>query len=264
MAGGAAVVCAMRAIALLERADPRRRRRADDREHAGRPRDQAGRRPDGRERQDRRGDQHRCRRAADSRRRAVVRAAAWRDASRRRRDADRRVRGRARQGRVGPVRPARRRGSTPCSGDAPARRRSLLADAALRRVRRADPQRDRRHGELRRTRRPARARRRCSCKEFAGGLPWAHLDIAGTAWADEAKPYQPKGPTGVAVRTLAELRVRRGELAEDGRERGQRGSDDVRSIVQRVESDTTEVVATAAQTFTPIRIRPAGSPACCW
>jgi leucyl aminopeptidase len=42
-------------------------------------------------------------------------------------------------------------------------------------------------------------------KEFAGNLPWAHLDIAGTAWADEAKPWQPKGPTGVAVRTLAEL-----------------------------------------------------------
>jgi leucyl aminopeptidase len=42
-------------------------------------------------------------------------------------------------------------------------------------------------------------------QEFAGGLPWAHLDIAGTAWADEAKPYLPKGPSGVAVRTLAEL-----------------------------------------------------------
>ena len=42
-------------------------------------------------------------------------------------------------------------------------------------------------------------------KEFAGGLPWAHLDVAGTAWADDAKPWQPKGPTGVAVRTLAEL-----------------------------------------------------------
>ncbi|HXW08045.1 MAG TPA: leucyl aminopeptidase [Vicinamibacterales bacterium] len=42
-------------------------------------------------------------------------------------------------------------------------------------------------------------------KEFAGGLPWAHLDIAGTAWADENKPWQTKGPTGVAVRTLAEL-----------------------------------------------------------
>ncbi len=42
-------------------------------------------------------------------------------------------------------------------------------------------------------------------KEFTGGLPWAHIDIAGTAWADEAKPYLPKGASGVAVRTLAEL-----------------------------------------------------------
>jgi leucyl aminopeptidase len=42
-------------------------------------------------------------------------------------------------------------------------------------------------------------------KEFTGGLPWAHLDIAGTAWAEEARPYQPKGASGVAVRTLAEL-----------------------------------------------------------
>jgi leucyl aminopeptidase len=42
-------------------------------------------------------------------------------------------------------------------------------------------------------------------KEFAGDLPWAHLDIAGTAWAEDAKPYQPKGATGVGVRTLVEL-----------------------------------------------------------
>jgi leucyl aminopeptidase len=42
-------------------------------------------------------------------------------------------------------------------------------------------------------------------KEFADGLPWAHLDIAGTAWAEESKPYLPKGPSGVAVRTLAAL-----------------------------------------------------------
>ena len=42
-------------------------------------------------------------------------------------------------------------------------------------------------------------------KEFTGGLPWAHLDIAGTAWAEEARPYLPKGPSGVAVRTLTEL-----------------------------------------------------------
>ena len=42
-------------------------------------------------------------------------------------------------------------------------------------------------------------------KEFSGGLPWAHLDIAGTVWAEESRPYLPKGPSGVAVRTLAEL-----------------------------------------------------------
>ena len=42
-------------------------------------------------------------------------------------------------------------------------------------------------------------------KAFAGDLPWTHMDIAGTAWAEEVKPYQPKGATGVAVRTLAEL-----------------------------------------------------------
>ena len=42
-------------------------------------------------------------------------------------------------------------------------------------------------------------------KEFAGAGPWAHLDIAGTAWADEAKPWMPRGATGAAVRTLAEL-----------------------------------------------------------
>src|SRR6476646_5731215 len=42
-------------------------------------------------------------------------------------------------------------------------------------------------------------------KEFAAGLPWAHLDIAGTAWFDDAKPWMVKGATGVAVRGLAEL-----------------------------------------------------------
>jgi leucyl aminopeptidase len=43
-------------------------------------------------------------------------------------------------------------------------------------------------------------------KEFVEPVvPWVHLDIAGTAWAEESKPWQPKGPSGVAVRTLAEL-----------------------------------------------------------
>jgi len=41
--------------------------------------------------------------------------------------------------------------------------------------------------------------------EFVGNTPWAHLDIAPTCWTDADKPYQPKGATGVAVRTLAEL-----------------------------------------------------------
>jgi leucyl aminopeptidase len=42
-------------------------------------------------------------------------------------------------------------------------------------------------------------------KEFVGDTPWAHLDVAGTAWSDDAKPWMPKGPSGVAVRLLAEL-----------------------------------------------------------
>ncbi len=42
-------------------------------------------------------------------------------------------------------------------------------------------------------------------KEFADGISWAHLDIAGTAWGDEAKPYRAKGPTGVAVRTMLRI-----------------------------------------------------------
>ena len=42
-------------------------------------------------------------------------------------------------------------------------------------------------------------------REFTGDLPWVHLDIAGTAWAETRKSYQPKGATGVAVRTLIDL-----------------------------------------------------------
>jgi leucyl aminopeptidase len=42
-------------------------------------------------------------------------------------------------------------------------------------------------------------------KEFVGPTPWAHLDIAGTAWAEDAKPWMPKGATGVMIRTLVEV-----------------------------------------------------------
>ncbi|MBZ5728393.1 MAG: leucyl aminopeptidase [Acidobacteriia bacterium] len=42
-------------------------------------------------------------------------------------------------------------------------------------------------------------------KEFAEDTPWVHLDIAGTAWLDDAKPYLAKGPSGVSMRTLVRL-----------------------------------------------------------
>ncbi|MER3427996.1 MAG: leucyl aminopeptidase [Pyrinomonas sp.] len=41
--------------------------------------------------------------------------------------------------------------------------------------------------------------------KFAADVPWAHLDIAGTAWLDEERPDSPKGATGAGVRTLIEL-----------------------------------------------------------
>jgi leucyl aminopeptidase len=42
-------------------------------------------------------------------------------------------------------------------------------------------------------------------REFVGETPWVHLDIAGTAWLDDAKPFLAKGPTGVCVRTFTKL-----------------------------------------------------------
>jgi len=42
-------------------------------------------------------------------------------------------------------------------------------------------------------------------EEFARGVPWTHLDIAGTAWTDEAKAWSTKGATGAMVPTLVAL-----------------------------------------------------------
>jgi leucyl aminopeptidase len=39
-------------------------------------------------------------------------------------------------------------------------------------------------------------------KEFAEDTPWIHLDIAGTAWVEDQKPWIAKGPTGIALRSL--------------------------------------------------------------
>jgi leucyl aminopeptidase len=42
-------------------------------------------------------------------------------------------------------------------------------------------------------------------KEFAEDTPWIHLDIAGTAWMEDQKPWIAKGPSGIAVRSLVEF-----------------------------------------------------------
>jgi leucyl aminopeptidase len=42
-------------------------------------------------------------------------------------------------------------------------------------------------------------------KEFAEDTPWVHLDIAGTAWLDDAKPHLAKGPSGLPVGALVRL-----------------------------------------------------------
>jgi len=42
-------------------------------------------------------------------------------------------------------------------------------------------------------------------KEFAEDTPWLHLDIAGTAWMEDNKPWIAKGPSGIAVRSLIEF-----------------------------------------------------------
>lgn len=41
--------------------------------------------------------------------------------------------------------------------------------------------------------------------EFAGDIPWVHLDIAGSAWAEKERPYVPKGASGIGVRLLSTL-----------------------------------------------------------
>jgi len=42
-------------------------------------------------------------------------------------------------------------------------------------------------------------------QEFVEDKPWIHLDIAGVAWLEENKPWMPKGPSGIPVRSLVEF-----------------------------------------------------------
>jgi leucyl aminopeptidase len=39
---------------------------------------------------------------------------------------------------------------------------------------------------------------------FAEDMPWIHLDIAGVAWVEDARPYIAKGPSGIGVRSILE------------------------------------------------------------
>ena len=45
----------------------------------------------------------------------------------------------------------------------------------------------------------------CFLANFVSDTPWAHLDIAGKAWADKATATVPKGGTGYGVRLLNQL-----------------------------------------------------------
>lgn len=42
-------------------------------------------------------------------------------------------------------------------------------------------------------------------KEFAGDTPWVHVDVAGTAWLDDARPHLAKGPTAIPLATFVTL-----------------------------------------------------------
>jgi leucyl aminopeptidase len=48
-------------------------------------------------------------------------------------------------------------------------------------------------------------------REFAGETPWVHLDIAGTSMLDKERGYNPRGATGVPVRTLVDLMMKLAE-----------------------------------------------------
>ena len=41
-------------------------------------------------------------------------------------------------------------------------------------------------------------------KKFVN-FPWIHLDMAGSVWTDELRPYTPKGATGIGVRILVQF-----------------------------------------------------------
>ena len=61
-------------------------------------------------------------------------------------------------------------------------------------------------------------------KSFAGSVPWAHLDIAGTAWLEQAKPYMAKGATGFGVRVMASYIIKKSSESSESGESGESGA----------------------------------------
>jgi leucyl aminopeptidase len=53
-------------------------------------------------------------------------------------------------------------------------------------------------------------------QRFVAGTPWAHLDIAGTAWTDKDTALVPKGASGFGVRLLSELVAAEAEARAKG------------------------------------------------
>ena len=204
MSGAAVVLCCPRRGRRPRRSHADHRHRAVDREHAGRLGHQTGRRAHHPQRQDHRGAQHRRRRSPG--------AVRWPDPGRR---------GGARCHRR-PGHADRGRGGGPGQGH-----RQSVRDGPelLEEVRQAgekagepswpmplpDDYRSHIDSEVADMRNIGRSGQAGSIaaamllREFVGSIPWAHIDMAGPARADEAVRYLSKGGTGFGVRTLVNL-----------------------------------------------------------
>ena len=190
----------------------RRRRDPVDREHAVRHRHPARRHHHPAQRQDGRGQQHRRRGPADPGRRAdLVRPRAGRRPGGGPRHAHRRRHRRARLHLRGADlerrRARRRRRGAPRRAPAswPGGCRSTPSTRSSPRARSPTSPTPRPSA------RPGTIYAGSFLEEFVDGKPWAHLDIAGTAW-DTGREYVGKGPTGFGVRLLVGARRGPGRL----------------------------------------------------
>ena len=168
----------------------------DDREHAWWARSTARRRRTRDDGQDHRSHQHRRRRPPDPGRRCRLRAQTRRDEDRRSGDADRRSLDRARR-RL--CRASRQQSGLDRSGIAAARKAGekiwqLPLDHEYREQIKSEIADIKNVGG----RKAGTITAAYFIREFVEETPWAHLDIAGTAWNESAKPYLAVGPTAFA------------------------------------------------------------------